>query len=1338
MFRRSFQILLVATLLALAAIVGYASLRLGSPTERLAEAEQMVRRQEYRRAIKVLDLYEGGLSLQRDADLRERLWRLRLEAYAALGNHRGALLDIDNLLRDHGDGDLDLQLERIRLLTAVGEGTQARQLARHFVAAHPEHARGLELAGAACEEAYRAEWTRLQATIERDVGTGRTSAAQTAFATYVFRPDGDAEVAASGNALEAMYAVDVRLAAQWQTLLRELRALRDAVQEGLGYCRRSLELPGTPSTALVTWANALEAGGRTDDMLLACEIQRRRTDDVAAGLVAARTLLQNGANAAAIATTGRWLPQPQIQARIDAGRLGDGAPDLLLAGVLASWRLGETASLHRTLAAVQLLHRNDIKAPIPLHTAAGMLHYLNQATKDSELDRKNAENNLRYVTLLLQREPARPGWPDLLDIILPLRLDLLPKLGSSEAEVLDVYNAWQEARPGALAPRLAFVRHLLARQKWQTAAAVLAETSEAHPTDERVFDLRLQLARADTSQAGQDGMSLLAQCQKRRSGVPEVAQPIGYMLCAEAALQHKAWIVARESSRLAVDAFPQMRAPRLLAIEATLRSGQAELAAQQIRRHMELFAVDEATALLALRAHGAAALPTTDLLPQVLPACPPGTVVRTELLRAALAADPATAEKFAVPVITDTAAPATLRLLAARALGLAGRTVDCRRLLESVIAEVDALPITARLDLAEAIVAWIGSASRPRDDASLSPDVARMLARTDLRDLAAAPLLLRLATELADSHPRAAYELLTRGVSIGDAATRTGSVFALAGRLAIRLRQLRLAEEHWLAALAFADGHGAAEDLARLLLAQSRVERAIQVYGLTTKATATDAALAARCGAKERALALASAAATADAADLLAQATLAVLGQRTTADWQPVDVPASELRLDLLALLHNGDLAPEALALARALAAADPASTTTQLLLARACLQAGEADEAAGIHRALRTRAPGPLLWREVALAAQVTGYPLDAQLATDLVGAVVNGAIAGSPETLVWGTRRMVASLQQAGHAETAAATRAGLWLHLPRATVQTDADVEAVATMASPRDAWYVLDLRLPDLTGATRALARTRLYERADQLVRERGRAATDVYEAARRHVVSEGPYGCLVHFLLDHGSTFPGLQPEPKVALSLLLAQIELAGSGRDPGPWLARSVERLLAAQGAEATRRDVEAALRRHPTSLPLWHARATVMARTQAGADGIHDLRRVLAHAVAPDDTLPFLVLAGATGALQDADHDLLAGLPPPLLATAEGGFARGLLALRAGKPDDAVPLLAEAPARADGLHLFVLALANLQSRAVEGATRARDALQRLAADYPSSSLARHAGSFAAQLAPR
>jgi hypothetical protein len=172
-------------------------------------------------------------------------------------------------------------------------------------------------------------------------------------------------------------------------------------------------------------------------------------------------------------------------------------------------------------------------------------------------------------------------------------------------------------------------------------------------------------------------------------------------------------------------------------------------------------------------------------------------------------------------------------------------------------------------------------------------------------------------------------------------------------------------------------------------------------------------------------------------------------------------------------------------------------------------------------------------------------------------------------------------------------------------------------------------------------------------------------------------------------------------------------------------------------EGTETTVADLETVLRQHPSALILWHERAKALARLHR-VTGIKDLRAVLAHASSPAANLAFATLAAAEHALLPGDEQLIEALPAAMKAGADAKFARSLVSLRSGRPDEALALLEGAPPQADGLHLYVTALALLQSALEDGAARARTVLETLAHDYPSSSLARNAGTFASQLGPR
>jgi hypothetical protein len=242
--------------------------------------------------------------------------------------------------------------------------------------------------------------------------------------------------------------------------------------------------------------------------------------------------------------------------------------------------------------------------------------------------------------------------------------------------------------------------------------------------------------------------------------------------------------------------------------------------------------------------------------------------------------------------------------------------------------------------------------------------------------------------------------------------------------------------------------------------------------------------------------------------------------------------------------------------------------------------------------------------------------------------------------------------------------------------------------------------------------------------------------DVYATVSSWADRYGPFGCIVHFLLDHAREYVAVRPDDTRRTALLLGHLQLIATGKDQA-WLDQTLARLRSVQGTETTVEDLEAVLRQHPSALVLWHERAKALAQLHR-VTGIKDLRAVLAHASSPAANLAFATLAAAEHALVRGDEQLIEALPAAMKAGPDAKFARALVSLRAGRPDEALGLLEGAQKRADGLHLYVTAQALLQSSLEDGAARARTVLETLAHDYPSSSLARNAGTFASQLAPR
>ena len=1333
MFRRSLRVFVAVTLIGLVATVGYAVGRFRGPEEALAEAQQYFDRGEYQRCVDVLDHCEHSPSMQRDPTKRERLLRLRYTANSRLGNNQGALRDVEELIRAPGEHDEDLRLDHIRLLAQVGRGEEALQHARAFLKDHPDHWRGLELAGEACQTTYQDELRATIAAVELDVGTLASQAARTALLAHVYGPAGDPAVPQGLESLKRLYAAESRLFALWAPLVQKLEHLRARVQLSLQWWQQSLEAGGEPVAAFRGIAMSLDQAQRTDDLLILCESYRRRFTHeyvVEAGAIAAWALVRTGLDAAAIHTALRWMPAGSAKKLLEAGPVNPAVDDLLLARTLAAWRLRDRPELDRVLAETGVLWTGGAPVAGALSLAGMFGQYLRQ-------DPKNAESSARWAMSVFVRRPVPLGQQDLLPDTVNLRVELMQARNAAPAEVVQVFTDWQKARPVDVEARLALARYHLATGKPAAALASIQEAKRLSPDDENVLAEHLATARVLYAASNQDGDGLLAECLQRRTTAPaEVPDPVCYILCAEAALKQQIPAIARASARAAVDELPWAIRPRLLEAEAELLGGRPEEAARLLRVLRERAPDDRAALQLAIAAHRKAGLPVGELVAAALRECPPGDTLRAELLRATAGDDPAAVGPFAAPVLPRTDLPAELRILAAAAMARLQRTGEAGQLLLPVAGA--SLTPAGRAELATAVGATLTATAATVDDTVLPVLASRTVGSFGLDDAASAPALLACARQLAASHPTTAYGLCTQALAAAAAEHRTGADFVLAGRLAQQLGRLRLAEEHWTAALAFADGRPAAESLARLCLGQDRAERALQVWRLVD--TPSDAALALRCGDTARGEKLVKEALRKDGADLLAQAANTAIGTGSaTADLVPAGEPQRQELLELVSLLHDPACASQALGRAEALAAANSESPTARLLLARALCGAGRGGDAAAIHEAALQKAEtSPLLWREVALAAPTPGYTLSRKLEEALGLAVVQGNVGDSPVTIAFGSLRTADTIAAAGNQGIADQMRGPLWLRFPDLTRPTLADAAAVAQRGQLLDAWWMLDHLRTKLQGSERDDCVERMGALARQISALQPQYAALLYQAALRLLTDEGPHGRLVHFVLDSGEAAPAARLDTAHTVQLLTAHLQLAAAGRDQGQSLGRTVERLAAAQGAEAAVGTLDAALRAHPAALPVWLQRTLLLLRLQRASEGLDDLRHVLAHGTASAEQLQLIGLCARALTLAPADVESLATLPPALLESPAGRLARGLVALRLGKPDDAVALLTEAEPTADGLHLVALASALLQSRDPEALGRASQILTDLARDYPSSSLARYAGSFARQLAAR
>lgn len=1345
MFSRSFKVFGALFLAVLVGVWAYALLGLSGPEEVLRLAQAKFDHGEYQSTIDLLNGTEHAPGMQKDRSKRARLLRLRYSAQSQLDNAVGAKEDLENLLAMTGQNDPALRLDQIRLLAIVGEGDRALQLARTFLQQLPadgtaqNRERALELAGEACQTTYRDELANVFGLIERDLGTQKGALARTALLAFLYRPDGDQEVQQGIENLRLAYSTQSVLLATWPGLLRRLQDLRARVQEGLDYFQKSLEAGGAPVAAMRALALSLDQSKRTFDLLTLCESYRQRFTHkyvFEAGAAAAWAQVRAGQNQGAIATAVRWLPPKTITERLQQSQIDPqvGIGDLLLARCVAAWRLGDRQALERLAVDIRTLDGAEVKLPLVSSLMYGVL-----ATMRG--DWKNADGSLRGANYFLQRTAVAVGQQDLMPELVPLRVKCLRELGNRDNEVLAVLTDWAKARPADQRPLLAQARFQLDRGQPTAALAALEEATRFAPNDSDVFALRLQASALVASDSSQDGEGLFLQCVKRGALFPEVQNPLGYLLCAETALKHGAAEIARESASYAIDKFPSAREPRLLKARAEMMGRQPEdkrpaEAARILLQLLDEYPKDEAITLLALQAHREANLPLGGLLAAAMRNCSPSPVLTAELLRSALADGRSNAIAFVPNPLPE--GNSEIAILAAHALAKAGRGKDAEALLAALATGAEKLPLAQQGELAAALVANWQDLARTQPDAILLPIVERNVVQFALGSASGSPSLLQAARDLEKSHPQTAYALCIAAFAAAAPEQRRGADLVLAGRLASTNGHLQLAADHFTAALAFADGRAAAEPLARLCYANGHSARALQAYQLAT--APQDGALAMRAGDTVRAQWLAVEALQHDGADLLAQTVMACLGQSPLAgDLTVPGLPERQNALELASMLDLPELGTLALPRAQALVAILPQSPTAQLLLARALRYIGRAKLAATVHGQLFAKqATSPIFWREIALAAADPEYPLTEELAVALATAAAQQKIANSPVTQAFSLQRTAALIEKSGNQGIADQMHVMMWMTLPAQTKPTVADAEGIASRDRLLDAWWVFDKVRPTLTGAPRRECIERMFAIAATLAEQKSPETELLCQAALRFLSEEGPQGCVLHFLLDHGNQFESCRLDEPSRRKWLLRHLDLAARGQDPGAWLDRTTARLEREFGATAARIAIEESIAAHPTCLTLWHHRAQLLAAAQQGADGIHDLRMALRHATSPAEQLAFVTLAAAEFELLPDDVELLARLPKTLLATPEGALAQGLVALHRGDAVAARQLLEKAAPQPDGLHLVALALAQLQSTATDAIAQATATLTTLAKDYASSSLARYAGSFARQLAPR
>lgn len=1343
MLQRSLILFLALVLLGTCLTAGYVILSLRGPDDTLAEAQELLRRGDAAAAVRILDLCEPGAGMRENPALQERLWRLRLEGNRRLDNPRRCLEDLEHLL-PLAPGQADLELMRVFYLLREGKSARAREHALALVAAQPQLARAHELAGEACQQAYGDRLRELNKRLRTDLGHAREEDGIAAFLEFLYRPDGDAGGVAALLRLQQLYESEPRFRQAWPALQDELRALRERIQQAVGYFQKALELAESGqktndyyAAAYRGVAFALGQADRRDDVVAQAEIyltnhDHRYCTDAAIDAVAAH--MRDGQYEAAVELVDRYLPAKSWGERHRAGKLDESLQTLLVHEAFALYRLGRADRL-------VALHGDSAKlgAKLQLGLIPPLAGSLLGALRDND---PGIGPQLVAASNHFLDRPAPLDGDDPLDLLMPLRIAIARAGAHKPGELVETATAWARKRPGKLAPLRTRARLQIDTNQAAAAMATAGEILQAAPTDEAALRLLGEAADLAYAASGQDSDALLLQCLQRGLPRPDYPpHPVCLLLTGEAALRQNRPDIARACARAGADSFPWSQWPRSLEARAELAAGQTATALAVLGRVVDADpAAGEALALwfdVAARAGE----PLRTYLPQVVRTQPSSTAIAAALLHEALDEQSPAATALARAAAARTDATAELLALAARALAQAGDEAAARNALQRSRQVSAAAPSPAASKAqALAAIAYIAAIGVTRTDGDLLGLAGAELQRTELGGPATAQALIAAAHTLAKlDKVRTAHLLVGNALALGDAIEcRDADSFRFAGDLAIELQQFDVAAADYTAAISFPGGEQVAEPLARLLLLRGDRERASLVFARQPRPT--DAALAVLAG-RADAGTIADQRLRADTGDLLAALpqVVAVDGdaKRLGAELRTASEPHRTAALELAAILGEPALARGAIARARALLAALPESRAARLLLARALATAGFGAEAAELHgRVFAAGCRDLPFFGEAVRATTSPGYELLPALRTELRTRAQSAPASLPPLVLAFVLRDLATAAADAGNLPVAVTILTELWQRLPEASKASAADAQLLLGHGLLAAGAALLERLRTIGTAEERHRAGTLLYEAAIANNATLPPAAAEAMQRAALLDLERGELvGPALGFLLTDDRRLDALRPElVRRHVAALLHATAIGEAAYIAVPYALDYAYRRL---GADAARGLVDEAIAAHPAMAGYWLERARLAGDSLTARQALGDARRLLEYTADHELWIDFVILAGEHRALVADDHARLAKVPAELLATPRGSYARGLAALRRGDAEAAEPLLAAAPVRPSGFHLWSRALANLMRRAPEARTRAAELLQQLVARYPSSSLARNAGSFARQLGP-
>lgn len=1358
-----------STLIALAAVVllglaftaGFAFLGLSGPEDTVKRAVAAYDAAQYTESIRLLNRAEKSMGPASSPRLRARIFAQRRDAHLQVQNYQRANEDVARLAAlgaDHPDALLaegtdvaSLALDRVYYTLLDGQSEAGLGLAQQFLEAHPEHPRGLELAGEAAYAVFAEGYAELNEELDQYFDDEIARRADRALTIWLYR--GAADPLAQEKRREFADILDTYLpgAGPSGKIQRALAQLEGRIAQAQDYCSRALVAPdGQPVAAYRLLRTSLEKGGRHDDIQALAESYLLRFDhvytvDAAADL--AELHVDQQRYRAAIEVVDRYLPADSWKSRVLENKLSAEVRRLFLAKARALYALFDkegSEALAELVDEVQASGYLNLLPELHLIRAFALVgsHRAGQAMPELHLYRTSIRE-LPMTDELRERGLAAAV----------LSLELGRRLS-----VQSNFSLWQtrlqvQYADDAVEPLLALAERQLENDEATAALGTANDLESLIGHDDRILRVRARARDRTESDVSRSASTLLDEFVRNDRVPARISHSVLWPLVAELALERENYEIALEAARNGSTALNWARWPRLLEARAAMKLGKPLEAKQAIERLLSFHPNDpEGLAVLAetMRALGES---TDTLIYDSLRAGNNGPIVAQGLLAAAWArGDRELAESLASTMVWRCKDDASAQLAIAEYFLATSQVARARAAVERAVQTV----------------------TDPTDPDFARARASQLLIATIQRDQQALPLLLEQTkillygqTDEIERYARSLAQLDQNYLDVDTVAlqlaydlmrpvfsdpihqeNRGGKHYEFGAQLALRLGLTGAARDSLKRALAFSDNEHAAETLTLLELSENPTFDTSSLLTLQRPTGLPTATLLARDPKRQAATRLwVRQRIIEQPFDLPALCLAAILDPTAAslpAELTELVTTQPLLLLDTLTFVDAPGFEKAAVARAFGLVQAAPTNRFALALLARAYANGGSPGDALTLLGQLMVPRASDgaerFLWAHEEVARLLSELQVnDDALIQATVGQFTSSqAPTGStPRRDEFVIRSLVAKMGDSEvQSDFALSLLTNLWNAYPGSA--TGADVRFLAEKGRPDLALQVYRAAESELGASDRAESLEVYFELIEELAAKDPESAhlARAQRDALRVVADEGAYGAAVHFLLSQQGAIENADGSVDTArrdqaIQWLTGHFRMFLADRDRSTArLAQSVRMFAGLVDSPRLLKQIETLLRHDPSVIELWSLKARELVRagrTREAYDALTWVEYYLPRHPARFDLIELSTRLGEDR--PKVEEQMRKVLGDEAWEAPERAFVRGMLALRGAQYATAAAELARSEPQPDGAHLYFAALAEL---ARGNALGSAELFGTLARDYPMSLLAENAGEFA------